>query len=55
VLNAGAAIYAGGGAPTLAEGVGAAQAAIDSGAAAAALKRFVAATERLAPPRSAPA
>ena len=53
VLNAGAAIYAGGGAPTLAEGVAAAQTAIDSGAAAAALERFVAATQRLAPPRSA--
>ena len=55
VLNAGAAIYAGGGAATLAEGVGAAQTAIDSGAAAAALERFVAATQRLAPPRSATA
>ena len=49
VLNAGAAIYAAGGAPGLAEGVAAAQAAIDSGAATAALERFVAATERLAP------
>src|SRR6185437_2206793 len=53
VLNAGAAIYAGGGAATLAEGVEAAQTAVDSGAAAAALERFVAATQRLAPPRSA--
>jgi anthranilate phosphoribosyltransferase len=52
VLNAGAAIYAGGGAPTLADGVEAARAAVDSGAAAAALERFVAATQRLAPPRS---
>ena len=52
VLNAGAAIYAGGGAATLAEGVGAAQTAVDSGAAAAALERFVTATQRLAPPRS---
>jgi anthranilate phosphoribosyltransferase len=41
VLNAGAAIYAGGGADSLAAGVGAAQEAIDSGAAASALKRFV--------------
>jgi anthranilate phosphoribosyltransferase len=49
VLNAGAAIYAGGGAPTLADGVTAAQAAVDSGAAAAALERFVTATRRLAP------
>jgi anthranilate phosphoribosyltransferase len=50
VLNAGAAIYAGGGAPTLAEGVTAAQEAVDSGAAASALERFVAATQRLAVP-----
>jgi anthranilate phosphoribosyltransferase len=49
VFNGGAAIYAGGGAPTLAEGVGAAQRAIDSGAAADALERFVAATRRLSP------
>jgi anthranilate phosphoribosyltransferase len=49
VLNAGAAIYAGGGAPTLAEGVAAGQEAVDSGAAAAALERFVTATRRLAP------
>jgi anthranilate phosphoribosyltransferase len=48
VLNAGAAIYAGGGATTLAHGVDAAQHAIDSGAAADALDRFVAATHRLA-------
>jgi anthranilate phosphoribosyltransferase len=48
VLNAGAAIYAGGAAPDLAEGVVAAQAAIDSGAAQAAVERFVAATHRLA-------
>ena len=50
VLNAGAAIYAGGGAGTLADGVTAAQRAIDSGAATQALDRFVAATQRLAPP-----
>jgi anthranilate phosphoribosyltransferase len=54
VLNAGAAIYAGGGAGTLAEGVAAGQEAIDSGAAAAALERFVTATQRLAAP-TAPA
>jgi anthranilate phosphoribosyltransferase len=49
VLNAGAAIYAGNGADSLAEGVAAAQQAIDSGAAATALERFVTATRRLAP------
>jgi anthranilate phosphoribosyltransferase len=48
VLNAGAAIYAGGGASTLEAGVRAAQQAIDSGAAAATLERYVAATRRLA-------
>jgi anthranilate phosphoribosyltransferase len=48
VLNAGAAIYAGGGASGLAEGVAVAQAAIDSGAAQAAVERFIAATHRLA-------
>jgi anthranilate phosphoribosyltransferase len=48
VLNGGAAIYAGGAAATLADGVDAAQRAIDSGAASAALDRFVAATQRLA-------
>ena len=48
VLNAGAAIYAGGAATGLAEGVAEAACAIDSGAAAAALERFVAATHRLA-------
>jgi anthranilate phosphoribosyltransferase len=48
VLNAGAAIYAGGAAGTLADGVRIAAEAIDSGAAAAALERFVAATHRLA-------
>jgi anthranilate phosphoribosyltransferase len=41
VLNAGAAIYAGGGADSLAVGVQAAAAAVDSGAADAALRRFV--------------
>jgi anthranilate phosphoribosyltransferase len=49
VLNAGAAIYAGGGAESLAEGVRAAERAIDGGAAAAALERFVARTRELAP------
>ncbi|HEY2260807.1 MAG TPA: anthranilate phosphoribosyltransferase, partial [Solirubrobacteraceae bacterium] len=47
VLNSGAAIYAGGGADSLAEGVRVARDTIDSGAAAAALDRFVAATHRL--------
>ncbi|MBV8430690.1 MAG: anthranilate phosphoribosyltransferase [Solirubrobacterales bacterium] len=49
VLNAGAAIYAGGGADTLADGVRQAEAAIDAGAAAQALERFVARTRELAP------
>ncbi|HEX8976005.1 MAG TPA: anthranilate phosphoribosyltransferase [Solirubrobacteraceae bacterium] len=49
VLNAGAAIYAGGGAGSLALGVAAGAAAIDSGAATATLERFVAATHELAP------
>jgi anthranilate phosphoribosyltransferase len=48
VLNAGAAIYAGGGAPSLEAGVRAAEEAIDSGAAANTLERYVAATRRLA-------
>jgi anthranilate phosphoribosyltransferase len=47
-LNAGAAIYAGGRAPTLAEGVRVAQETIDSGAAAGALDRFVRRTQELA-------
>lgn len=47
LLNAGAAIYAGGRADTLAEGVAAAARAVDSGAAATTLERFVAATHRL--------
>jgi anthranilate phosphoribosyltransferase len=49
VLNAGAAIYAGGAADTLADGVRAAEAAIDTGAAGQALDRFVARTRELAP------
>jgi anthranilate phosphoribosyltransferase len=48
VLNAGAAIYAGGAASSVAEGVQAAQRAIDSGAARAALERFVTRTKELA-------
>jgi anthranilate phosphoribosyltransferase len=44
VLNGGAAIYAGGGAESLAEGVRAAERAIEDGAATAALERFVQAT-----------
>src|SRR5438270_10404468 len=47
VLNAGAAIYAGGGAESLRDGVGAAEEAIDRGAAAEALERFVARTQEL--------
>ncbi len=48
VLNGGAAIYAGGASSSLAEGVRAAERAIDSGAAASTLERFVAATHELA-------
>jgi anthranilate phosphoribosyltransferase len=44
VLNAGAAIYVGGGADSLEQGVRAAEGAIDSGAATATLERFVART-----------
>src|SRR5947209_6291501 len=46
VLNAGAAIYAGGGADSLEEGVRAAEDAIDRGAAAETLARFVTHTRR---------
>jgi anthranilate phosphoribosyltransferase len=49
VLNAGAAIYAGGGADTLEGGVRAAEQAIDRGAAAELLERFVARTRELTP------
>jgi anthranilate phosphoribosyltransferase len=49
LLNAGAAIYAGGGAGTLTEGVRAAERAVDDGGAQAALERFVARTQELAP------
>ncbi len=52
VLNGGAAIYAGGAAESLAEGVQAAQRAIDDGSAAAALERFVAKTRELAATRA---
>jgi anthranilate phosphoribosyltransferase len=48
VLNAGAAAYAAGQAPSLKSGVRLAEQAIDSGAAAQALERFCAATQELA-------
>ncbi len=48
VLNAGAAIYAGGGSESLAGGVREAEAAIDSGSAASTLERLIAATRELA-------
>jgi anthranilate phosphoribosyltransferase len=48
VLNAGAAIYAGGGADSLAAGVRRAQDAVDNGAAIDALERFVSRTQALA-------
>jgi anthranilate phosphoribosyltransferase len=51
VLNAGAAIYAADQAESLKEGVRAAEAAIDSGAVASLLERFVARTRELAPSR----
>ena len=51
VLNAGAAVYAGGAAPTLEEGVRRSEQAIDSGAARDALERFVASTHQLAEAR----
>jgi len=49
LLNAGAAIYAGGEADTLADGVRAATKAVDGGAAADTLDRYVARTRELAP------
>jgi anthranilate phosphoribosyltransferase len=49
VLNAGAAIYVGGGADSLAAGVRAAETAVDEGAALDTLERFVARTQELAP------
>jgi anthranilate phosphoribosyltransferase len=48
LLNAGAAVYAGGGADTLEEGVAAAAEAVDSGAAARTLEAFVTRTRELA-------
>jgi anthranilate phosphoribosyltransferase len=51
-LNAGAAIYAGGGADTLEAGVRAAEETIDEGAATEALNRFVQRTNDLAPTRA---
>ena len=51
VLNAGAAVYVAGGAASIEEGVRAAEQAIDSGAAADVLERFVALTRELAPAR----
>ncbi len=49
IFNAGAAIYAGGRATSLQQGVHAAEQAIDSGACEALLERFVARTRELAP------
>jgi anthranilate phosphoribosyltransferase len=49
VLNAGAAVYVGGCAQSLAEGVRIAEQAVDTGAAATTLERFVARTQELAP------
>jgi anthranilate phosphoribosyltransferase len=49
LLNAGAAIYAGGRTSTLREGVDEARAAVDSGAAAESLERYVALSRKLAP------
>jgi anthranilate phosphoribosyltransferase len=48
VLNAGAAIYAGGRAPDIAAGVRAAEEAVDGGAAAQTLERLIALTQELA-------
>jgi anthranilate phosphoribosyltransferase len=48
VLNAGAAIYAGGRADSLEQGVRVAEQAVDNGAATAALERFIAHTKQLA-------
>jgi anthranilate phosphoribosyltransferase len=53
VLNAGAAIYAGGGAVSLQAGVNVAQEAIDSGAASSKLDEFVERTHALATPATA--
>jgi len=48
LLNAGAAIYVGGGADSIADGVDAARAALDDGLATAALERYVALSHELA-------
>jgi anthranilate phosphoribosyltransferase len=53
-INAGAAIYAAGGAEDIAEGVAAARAAIADGSAAATLERYVEASRRLASVEAAP-
>jgi anthranilate phosphoribosyltransferase len=53
LVNAGAAIYAAGAADSVAEGVEAARAAIDSGAAAAALQRYVRTSLEYAPEQAA--
>jgi anthranilate phosphoribosyltransferase len=52
-INAGAAIYAGGGADSIADGVAAAREALASGGAADALERFVLASARHAPVQAA--
>jgi anthranilate phosphoribosyltransferase len=49
LLNAGAALYVGGSADSIASGVQKAREAIDSGAAAALLDRYVGKTKELAP------
>ncbi len=53
VINAGAAIYVGGGADSIAEGVVAAREALAGGQAASALERFVAASQANAPAETA--
>jgi anthranilate phosphoribosyltransferase len=55
VLNAGAAVYVAGRADTLEEGVRAAEAALDTGAAAATLERLAALTQELSPASEAAA
>jgi anthranilate phosphoribosyltransferase len=52
VVNAGAAIYAAGGADSIAQGVEAARGALAEGRAAGALERYVQASHRLAPERA---
>jgi anthranilate phosphoribosyltransferase len=53
LINAGAAIYAAGGAGSIAEGVDAAREAIAGGSAAAALERYVSASREYAPAKAA--